>query len=108
MRCSQNLAAARDCGEPSGKSAGLGSVGLWAPPFSVHLSSSDRNRVGFKWSSKIANKRRHQVLGLLAARDGCAREAGKRGVSDVALLKRLRNIEEWLRGLWSLAPLKSP
>jgi len=82
--------------------------GLRHSPYGVRLSSSDRNRVGFKWSSKIANKRRHQVLGLLAARDGCAREACKRGVSDVALLKRLRNIEEWLRGLWSLAPLKSP
>ena len=38
MRCSQNLAAARDCGEPSGKSAGLGSVGLWAPPLSLWRS----------------------------------------------------------------------
>src|SRR6266849_1158455 len=37
MRCSRNLVAARDCGEPNGKSAGLGSVALWIRPFSLLL-----------------------------------------------------------------------
>jgi len=110
MRCSRNLAAARDCGEPSGKSAGLGSV--WPLGSAILLMAfASRPRTGTASASNVFKRSPTNAgiksLGLLAARDGCAR-SWKRGVSDVALFKRLRNIEEWLRGLSSLAPSKSP